>query len=248
MTALNIAFALSWRRPAQQVIVEPLAVSFPMVMLHVLLDDEAQMVLAERDDSIETLLFDGSYQPFGIAFRFGLLGGSRIGRTPPLFRISPNPRCRAGRGRESGAARSAGSHRPRPSSSEPSAPSTPRTAEGGSLRSSLGESFSLNHEEHEVAPESCQREHLDVEQIGSGEAFPVSSAHAPSPNGARASLPRSFRRWRKSAGHQRSPPASPRRMGQTGAGRRRKRQGSGNDTRRSRPGQSSPRNHRTLGT
>ncbi len=42
----------------QELVVESLMVSLAMVMLDVLVDDEAQMTLAEWDDSIETLLLD----------------------------------------------------------------------------------------------------------------------------------------------------------------------------------------------
>ena len=41
-------------------------VSLAMVMLDVLVDDEAQMTLAEWDDSIETLLLDRPDEPLGI--------------------------------------------------------------------------------------------------------------------------------------------------------------------------------------
>ena len=50
----------------QEVVVESLVVSLTMVMLDVLVNDEAQMPLAERDDAMETLLFDRPDEPLGI--------------------------------------------------------------------------------------------------------------------------------------------------------------------------------------
>ena len=50
----------------QELVVESLMVSLAMVMLDVLVDDEAQMTLAEWDDSIETLLLDRPDEPLGI--------------------------------------------------------------------------------------------------------------------------------------------------------------------------------------
>ena len=76
----------------QELGVESLVVSLTMVMLDVLVDDETQMPLAERDDTMEALLFDRPYEPLGIGVEFGLFGGSRIGPTSPLVRISPKTR------------------------------------------------------------------------------------------------------------------------------------------------------------
>ena len=50
----------------QELVVESLVVSLTMVVLDVLVDDEAQMPLAERDDTMEALLFDRPYEPLGI--------------------------------------------------------------------------------------------------------------------------------------------------------------------------------------
>ena len=50
----------------QELVVESLVVSLTMVMLDVLVDDEAQMPLAERDDTMEALLFDRPDEPLGI--------------------------------------------------------------------------------------------------------------------------------------------------------------------------------------
>ena len=41
----------------QELVVESLVVSLTLVMLDVLVDDEAQMPLAERDDTMEALFF-----------------------------------------------------------------------------------------------------------------------------------------------------------------------------------------------
>ena len=50
----------------QELVVESLVVSLTMVMLDVLVDDEAQMPLAERDDTMEALFFDRPDEPLGI--------------------------------------------------------------------------------------------------------------------------------------------------------------------------------------
>ena len=42
----------------QELVVESLVVSLTLIMLDVLVNDEAQMPLAERDDTMEALLFD----------------------------------------------------------------------------------------------------------------------------------------------------------------------------------------------
>ena len=76
----------------QELVVESLVVSLTLVMLDVLVDDEAHMPLAERDDTMEALFFDRPDEPLGIALRFGLFGGSRIGPPSPLVRISPKTR------------------------------------------------------------------------------------------------------------------------------------------------------------
>ena len=117
----------------QELVVESLVVSLTMVMLDVLVNDEAQMPLAERDDTMEALLFDRPDEPLGIGVEIRALrrqpdrphiatrqdlakdprveriavmnqltrgsqeaidwiGGSRIGPTSPLVRISPKTR------------------------------------------------------------------------------------------------------------------------------------------------------------
>ena len=60
----------------QELVVESLMVSLAMVMLDVLVDDEAQMTLAEWDDSIETLLLDRPDEPLGIGIEIGTLRGA----------------------------------------------------------------------------------------------------------------------------------------------------------------------------
>ncbi len=61
----------------QELVVESLMVSLAMVMLDVLVDDEAQMTLAEWDDSIETLLLDRPDEPLGIGIEIGTLSLAR---------------------------------------------------------------------------------------------------------------------------------------------------------------------------
>ena len=50
----------------QELVVESLVVSLTLIMLDVLVNDEAQMPLAERDDTMEALLFDRPDEPLGI--------------------------------------------------------------------------------------------------------------------------------------------------------------------------------------
>ena len=64
----------------QELVVESLMVSLAMVMLDVLVDDEAQMTLAEWDDSIETLLLDRPDEPLGIGIN------PNASKTQPLAR------------------------------------------------------------------------------------------------------------------------------------------------------------------
>ena len=49
----------------QELVVESLVVSLTLIMLDVLVNDEAQMPLAERDDTMEALLFDRPDEPLG---------------------------------------------------------------------------------------------------------------------------------------------------------------------------------------
>ena len=50
----------------QELVVESLVVSLTMVLLDVLVNDEAQMPLAEQDDTMEALFFDRPDEPLGI--------------------------------------------------------------------------------------------------------------------------------------------------------------------------------------
>ena len=60
-------------RSLQELVVESLVVSLTMVMLDVLVNDEAQMPLAERDDAMEALLFDRPDEPLGIGVEIRIL-------------------------------------------------------------------------------------------------------------------------------------------------------------------------------
>ena len=57
----------------QELVVESLVVSLTMVVLAVLVDAEASMPLAERDDTMEALLFDRPDEPLGIGVEFRAL-------------------------------------------------------------------------------------------------------------------------------------------------------------------------------
>ena len=52
-------------RSLQELVVESLVVSLTLVMLDVLVDDEAHMPLAERDDTMEAPFFDRPDEPLG---------------------------------------------------------------------------------------------------------------------------------------------------------------------------------------
>ena len=66
----------------QELVVESLVVSLTMVMLDVLVDDEAQMPLAERDDAMEALFFDRPDEPLGIGVEIRTLR-----RQPGIVRL-----------------------------------------------------------------------------------------------------------------------------------------------------------------
>ncbi len=72
-----------WWRAFQQLVVESLVVSLAMVVLDVLVNYQPQVAFTQQDDSVETFLF-------------GLLGGSLIGWTPLLLRISPKAQVKRG--------------------------------------------------------------------------------------------------------------------------------------------------------
>ncbi len=57
--------------PLQELVIESLVVPLVMVVLDVLVDEAAQVPLAQRDDAIETLLFDRADEPFGIRVEIG---------------------------------------------------------------------------------------------------------------------------------------------------------------------------------
>ena len=87
MVSLDPAAGLGrWPRSFEQLVVASLVIPLSMVVLDVLVDDEAEVALAERNDPVEALFFDGPHEPLGIV----------IGRTPPLFMISRNPRVSSG--------------------------------------------------------------------------------------------------------------------------------------------------------
>ena len=55
-----------WRRPLEQLVVQPLVVSLAMVVLDVLMNYQVQVAFTQQDDSVETLFFDGSHEPFRV--------------------------------------------------------------------------------------------------------------------------------------------------------------------------------------
>ena len=65
----------------QELVVESLVVSLTLVMLDVLVDDEAQMPLAERDDTMEAFFFEAIFTT-PCAIRSATVGMPN-GREPP---------------------------------------------------------------------------------------------------------------------------------------------------------------------
>ena len=84
-------------------------VSLTLVMLDVLVDDEAQMPLAERDDTMEALFFDRPDEPLGIGVEIRTL--RRQPDWPNIAtcqNLATDPRVEGIRSHESAGARSAG--------------------------------------------------------------------------------------------------------------------------------------------
>ena len=55
----------------QELVVESLMVFLAMVVFDVLVDEKVHMSLAERDDSIETLLLNRADEPLGMSVEIG---------------------------------------------------------------------------------------------------------------------------------------------------------------------------------
>ena len=157
----------------QELVVESLMVSLAMVMLDVLVDDEAQMTLAEWDDSIETLLLDRPDEPLGIGIEIGTLrrksdrlnaaARQDLAKDTSVKGISVvNQMPRSPQEAIARVGQIAGLllH--------------PRAAR---LRMDPGDGHAaglqLDHEEDKIPPEPCQRQHLDREQIAGRQAVPV---------------------------------------------------------------------------
>jgi hypothetical protein len=60
---------------SDQGVVEPSVIPLDVVMRHVLCECTTEMTFADRDDPIETLRLNGSYEAFGIRVRVGWTGG-----------------------------------------------------------------------------------------------------------------------------------------------------------------------------
>ena len=161
----------------QELVVESLMVSLAMVMLDVLVDDEAQMTLAEWDDSIETLLLDRPDEPLGIGIEIGTLrrksdrlnaaARQDLAKDTSVKGISVvNQMPRSPQEAIDRVGQIAGLllH--------------PRAAR---LRMDPGDGHAaglqLDHEEDKIPPEPCQRQHLDREQIAGRQAVPVALVH-----------------------------------------------------------------------
>ena len=76
----------------QELVVESLVVSLTLIMLDVLVNDEPQMPLAKRDDTMEALLVDRPDEPLGRGVEIRALRRQPDRPTSPLVRISPKTR------------------------------------------------------------------------------------------------------------------------------------------------------------
>ncbi len=71
-------------------------VSLVVVVLDVLSREKAHVVLAERDHTIETFLFDRAHEPFGVHVEIGTPRRQPNGLDPPLIRMSVTTRVYRG--------------------------------------------------------------------------------------------------------------------------------------------------------
>lgn len=97
------------RRSGNQDVTKPLVIALAVVMRDVLCECATEMTFADRDDPIEALGLDGSYEAFGVRVRVGRTGGrlhdgnARIAEAfadpaaPVLFQFSAEPRGQAAR-------------------------------------------------------------------------------------------------------------------------------------------------------
>ena len=88
--------ALRQWRLLQKPVVEPLMVALAVVVLHVLPREEAQVALTERATRVRHSSLIDRTNRSAYALRLGLLGGSRMGWTPPLIRMSSTTRVYSG--------------------------------------------------------------------------------------------------------------------------------------------------------
>ena len=160
-------------RSLQELVVESLVVSLTMVVLDVLVDDEAQMPLAERDDTMEALLFDRPDEPLGIgveirAFRrqpdwLNIATHQDLAKDPRVEGIAVMNQLARGPQEAIDWIGQIAGHLFHP------------LAVG--LRVDPGDvhpaGLQLDHEEDEIPPKTGQGEHLDREEIGGRQAFPV---------------------------------------------------------------------------
>ena len=150
----------------QELVVESLVVSLTMVMLDVLVNDEAQMPLAERDDAMETLLFDRPDEPLGIGVeiralrrqpdRLNIATRQDLAKDPRVERIAVMNQLARGPQEAIDWIGQIAGHLFHP------------LAVG--LRVDPGDvhtaGLQFDHEEDEIPPKTGQGEHLDREEIG----------------------------------------------------------------------------------
>ena len=163
-----------WRL-LQKPVVESLMVSLAVVVLDVLPREKAQVVLTERDHTIETFLFDRPHEPFGVRVEIGtprrqpngldpaahqdVVNDTGVQRIPVVNEIARSPQETV-----NGISERAGHllH--------------PRAA---GLLVDAGDMYAarlqLDHEEDQVPLETGQREHFDGKEVGSGEAAQCAS-------------------------------------------------------------------------
>ena len=157
----------------QELVVESLVVSLTLIMLGVLVNDEPQMPLAERDDTMEALLFDRPDEPLGIGVEIRALRRQPdrphiatrqdLATDPRVERIAVmNQLTRGSQEAIDWIGQIAGHLFHPPAIGLRVDPSDVHTA-----------GLQRDHEEDEIPPQTGQGEHLDREEIGGRQAFPV---------------------------------------------------------------------------
>jgi hypothetical protein len=100
LASTNASDARFRRRTVNQFVAQSLMIPFTMIMGHILGDRSTEMTLTERNQSIQTLLFDRPDEAFGVGVGVSCrLHRQRAVRHKPFVLSIPSIRCMAGRSR-----------------------------------------------------------------------------------------------------------------------------------------------------